>query len=282
MNRTPGALQKNGQAGQSSQPIQTQKSPDLCRMCIATGTTGTTITTGTVIPLTAEQSDTTNPTIDETKLATLASNTLTVKRTGWLLVTYHATFAYSGSTGTLGETNKEVQINAWIEAGGQTMSASEAWTTLSSRLNLTNIITGPVEDTGIVFYHGEHTAEIVSVPDSDEPAGWHGDIETQGTWTVWAWEEDTGDNLQITGAPILTNMTKIAEYASSTVTKQTISGQCMIQCEAFNATANKFLISGTQYAAELKVKASRTYAGEGDAEPAVSCIALTLTVLRIA
>lgn len=277
----PGVLRKNSQSGQTVQPIKGQRNPDAARLCIANGVTPLTVTTNTVLPLETVVSDHEDPTIDETKLAILASNTLTVKRTGWLLVTYNATFGYSNEAGVTGLTNKEVQIKAWVEAGGQAMTPSDGWTTLSSRLNLTNKVECTSED-GIIFYHGEDTEFIVSTPDSDEPTGWHGSATAQGTWLTWTFEQPTGDNLENKGAPILTNMSPIASYESSTVTKQTVSGQCMVQCSAFDATTNKFLISAVEYAAELKIKATRTYAGEGTNEPVVRCLSLTVSVLRIA
>lgn len=276
----PGVLRKNSQSGQTVQPIKGQRNPDAARLCIANGVTPLTVTTNTVLPLETVVSDHEDPTIDETKLAILASNTLTVKRTGWLLVTYNATFGYSNEAGVTGLTNKEVQIKAWVEAGGQAMTPSDGWTTLSSRLNLTNKVECTSED-GIIFYHGTHDDQT-AVPDSDEPTAWHGSATAQGTWTVWATEINPGSDLQLAGAPILTNMSPIASYESSTVTKQTVSGQCMVQCSAFDATTNKFLISAVEYAAELKIKATRTYAGEGTNEPVVQCLSLTVTVLRIA
>jgi len=277
----PGVLRKNSQSGQTVQPIKGQRNPDAARLCIANGVTPLTVTSNTVLPLETVVSDHEDPTIDETKLALLASNTLTMQRTGWLLVTFNATFGYENTVGVTGVTNKEVQIKAWVDAGGEAMTASDAWTTLTSRLNVTNKVQETTEY-GILFYHGEDTGRIVSTPDSDEPSGWHGSATERGTWLTWTFEQPTGDNLENTGAPILTNMTKVATYQSSTVTKQTVSGQCMVQCSAFNATTNKFLISAVEYAAELKVKATRTYAGEGTNEPVVRCLSLTLTVLRIA
>ena len=281
MSQSPGVLRKNGQNTMGVVVPKSDRNAREVRACQASGSSSVSVGSDTPLVLDVLLQDTLE-TPEAAWLATLASNTLTFKRSGYYLITYSATFGYDTALGTLGATMKQAKISAQVKAGGQAITASKAWTTLSSRLNVTNYVKIPDDaEDGIIFYHGTHTSSLVSTPDSDEPSEWHGSATVQGTWTVWAFEEETGDNLQITGAPILTNLTPVEEYQSSLFDVQTVNGSCLVEVVATKADEFKVRIADTLYAGTVKVEASVTYGGEGTVDPVAVCTACTLTILRI-
>lgn len=248
------------------------------QMALATGTTATTITTGTTILLSAVENTFTGRAEDY--LVSLASNVLTFRRPGVYAVDFNLTVGYQSSSGSAGATMKEAKVVGFFDLGGVTATESQGWHTLSSRLNTTGLATFPTDDP--VFYHGEHVGPLVVTPDEEEPEGWHGNATTQGTWTVWAFEEESGDNLQVTGAPILTNITKVAEYASSLFAAATIPGKSMVRV-VLDTTSNslKILRAGSYYPATLTLKASVTYGGEGTVDPVAQATAATVSIVRV-
>lgn len=253
------------------------------QMALATGTGSTTISGGTTIPLSAVESTFNGRAEDY--LVSLASNVLTFRRPGVYAVDSNLTVGYQSATGTAGETMKEAKVMSYFDLGGVSATESQGFNTLSSRPNLTNKITGPVEDTGIVFYQGDSVSETAE-PDTDPLADWKGDVENNGKFLTWATEVPSPgagtNNLIDHAAPILTNMEKIAEYASSLFAAATIPSKSMVRV-VLDTTSNslKILRAGSYYPATLTLKASVTYGGEGDVDPTAVATAATVTVVRV-
>jgi len=251
-------------------------------LAFAQGTGSTTIGSRTIIPLASVENTFTG--YAEDALVSLASNVLTFKRPGVYLVTYCLTVGYSSPLGTLGATIKEAKVMGLLSTGSADASESQSFTTLSSRLNVTDYVKLPADaEDGIIFYHGTHTAELTSTPDSDEPSDWHGSAVADGIWQVWTWEVYPSSNdLKITGAPILTNMTAKAEYQSSLYAVQTVTGQLMVRV-VYDTTSNglKVARSGSYYDPTLTLRATATFGGEGTIDPVAVATAATVSVLRV-